>query len=343
MDSRLVAGRLLRRGYTTGSCAAAAAKAACGMLLTQTAAKTVTLETPNGVHLTLDVLNAEIAPQFARCAIMKDSGDDPDVTNGCLVYARATRIASGVEITGGEGIGRVTKPGLDQPVGEWAINSVPRRMIRDNCPDGVKIEISIPGGEELAMRTFNPRLGIHGGLSVLGTSGIVEPMSQKAIADTVRVEIRQLYESGEREILLTLGNYGTDYAGEGLKCSNFIGEALLYAAELGFEKVKLVGHIGKLVKLGIGITNTHSSNGDGRIETLITCALEAGADIEALRQIKSCVSTDAAVECLREADIFNKTMDLLRDRVRDTLLRLVGGGMEIEATCFCRTGEVFRI
>lgn len=356
MDARLVGGRLLRRGYTTGSCAAAAAKAASAMLLMQTVCRAVTLTVPGGIVLTLDVLNSEVTSSYASCAIQKDGGDDPDVTNGCLVYAYVSFAPEGIEIYGGEGIGRVTKPGLDQPVGAHAINTVPRRHIKKECElvcrehsykGGLSVIISIPGGEELAKRTFNPRMGIEGGLSILGTTGIVEPMSEAAIVETIRAELSLLYEAGHRNVLLTIGNYGEAFVRDVLalsleshvKCSNFIGETLSAAAEKGFVRALLVGHIGKLVKLGIGITNTHSSHGDGRMETLVTCALEAGAPLALLHQIRDCVSADAALECLRESGLLDGTISLLSDRIKDTLRRQVAGNLKVELICFCKMGE----
>jgi cobalt-precorrin-5B (C1)-methyltransferase len=363
-EFRFTGGKLLRRGFTTGSCAAAAAKAAAGMLLTGEPCETVALATPGGSLLTLTVRNPEIGADYALCAVQKDSGDDPDVTDGCLVYARVTRSEPGVTIRGGEGIGRVTKPGLDQPVGEAAINSVPRRMIREACEavcretqytGGLAVTISIPGGGDLAKRTFNSRLGIEGGLSVLGTTGIVEPMSEAAILDTIRAELAVLRAGGQRELLLTVGNYGDGFARDILglsldhrvQCSNFIGETLASAAERGFRRVLLVGHIGKLVKLGIGVTNTHSRHGDGRIETLLACALAAGANLGLLRGIQGCVSTDAALELLREAGLLEGTMAALRERIRDTIDRHVAGSLAVSLICFSGRGdgtkEVFRL
>ena len=356
MDARLVRGKMLRRGYTTGSCAAAAAKAAATMLLTQKDLGSVSLTTPGGVTLTLDVRDGLFTPEYASCAIQKDSGDDPDVTDGCFVYARVSLAGDGIAISGGEGIGLVTKPGLDQPVGVHAINSAPRRHIKEECErvcrehgyvGGLLVVVSIPNGLKLSEKTFNSRMGIEGGLSILGTTGIVEPMSEAAIAQTFRAELSLLHAAGHREVLLTIGNYGEAFARDRLglpleahvKCSNFIGETLTAAAEKGFKRALLVGHIGKLVKLAIGITNTHSSHGDGRIETLIACALEAGAPLETLHEILNCVSTDAALDCLRRAGLLGETLSLLRDRIAETLRRQVAGALEINLVCFGGTGE----
>ena len=356
MDLRLVEGKMLRCGFTTGSCAAAAAKTATTMLLTQENCRAVTVTTPSGIVLTLDVLDSNITQVCASCAIQKDSGDDPDVTNGCFVYAHVSFASEGVEIQGGDGIGRVTKSGLDQPVGAHAINTVPRRHIREECVNvcreygytgGLSVVLSIPGGEELAKRTFNPHMGIEGGLSILGTTGIVEPMSEAAICQTIRAELSLLYEAGRRDVVLTIGNHGEAFARDRLrlsmdshvKCSNFIGETLSAAAEKGFERALLIGHIGKLVKLGIGITNTHSNHGDGRMETLITCALDAGASLSLLRQIRDCVSTDAALECLRKENLMEPVMSLLYGRIKDTLRRHVADNLDMKVVCFCGMGE----
>ena len=191
-------GKQLRRGFTTGSCAAAAAKAATAMLLGEKEINTVRLVTPKGTGLDLDITDILISDDSVSCAVVKDSGDDPDVTNGIKVYAAVERAGSGIEIDGGEGVGRVTRPGLDQPVGAAAINSTPRKMIAEavreiaekhNYSGGFKVTVSVPEGIEIAKKTFNGRLGIEGGISILGTTGIVEPMSDEAVVETIRTEL----------------------------------------------------------------------------------------------------------------------------------------------------------
>lgn len=348
---RNVNGKLLRCGYTTGACAAAAAKAAGIMLLGGAPVEQVTITTPNSVTLTLDVLEVRLVDGSVSCAVRKDAGDDPDVTDDALIYARVEKSAHGIHIGGGPGVGRVTKPGLDQPVGAAAINHVPREMITQELrktaeeygyEGGFSVVISIPGGEELARRTFNPRLGIEGGLSVIGTTGIVEPMSNQAMADTVRLELSQLKASGARAVLLTPGNYGEAFARETLglsmdghvSCSNFIGDAVDGAVELGFKRILLVGHIGKLVKLGLGITNTHSSHGDGRLETLVACGLEAGADLALLQDISHSVTTDAALNLLQDAGLLAATMAALAQRIEACLHRRVPEDVMIGYICF---------
>lgn len=345
------AGKKLRCGYTTGSCAAAAAKAATLMLLTGQPVASVDLMTPGGIALTLDVVDPAWGEAFANCAVRKDAGDDPDVTDGILVYASVRQTDGGISIGGGEGIGRVTKPGLDQPVGAAAINSVPRRMIAEEVEavcrgcgyaGGIVVILSIPGGAELARRTFNPRMGIEGGISVIGTTGIVMPQSHQALVDTIRLELRQLAVSGHRDVLITPGNYGEAFARATLKlsldahisCSNFIGDSIDAALELGFTRILIVGHIGKLVKLGIGMTNTHSSHGDGRMETLLACALEANAALPLLHEIMGCVSTDAALTLLDGVGLFQNTMRILGARIEDTLRRRVPDHVSIGYICF---------
>ncbi|HBN57004.1 MAG TPA: cobalamin biosynthesis protein CbiD [Lachnospiraceae bacterium] len=331
----------LRYGHTTGSCAAAAAKAAAYMLLSGKETAYVDLMTPKQIPLHLHVLDTMRTQESVSCAVRKDGGDDPDVTNGILVYAKVSYIkeekasdeCGRVRIDGGKGVGRVTKPGLEQPVGAAAINKVPRLMIRENVLEVcarfgytgcLKVVISIPEGEALADKTFNPRLGILGGISVLGTSGIVEPMSEQALIDTIRVEIRQKLSNGSQYLLIVPGNYGIDFLetyGHGLtlqdavKCSNFIGEALDAAVEFGAKGVLLMGHIGKFVKLAGGIMNTHSHNADTRMELLSVHAALLGAPVSLLTRMMDSVTTDDALKYLQEAGLMEPVMGRLTDRM----------------------------
>ena len=347
-------GRKLRWGYTTGACAAAAAKAAAWMLLTGLRKETISLVTPKGVPLTLAVEAISMEPGRVSCAIRKDSGDDPDVTNGCLIYAAVTgKEAPGIAIDGGFGVGRVTKKGLDQSVGSAAINSVPRQMIRENLEEilaltdskaGLNVVISVPEGEKLAKQTFNPRLGIVGGISILGTTGIVEPMSEKALIDTIRVELNQRRANGDDYVLLTPGNYGCDFIRAGLvlnseqavQTSNFIGQALDICRELGFQGVLLVGHIGKLVKLAGGMMNTHSKYGDCRMEILAAHAGAAGLPPENIGELLDCVACDDASRILKDAGCFEKTMAGLTERILHHLRHRAGEELEIGTILFSK-------
>lgn len=347
-------GKKLRFGYTTGSCAAAAAKAAAWMLLTGQKKEEISLITPKGVALTLPVLDIAVEPDRVSCAIRKDSGDDPDVTNGALIYAEVTPTAApGIAIDGGVGVGRVTKKGLDQPVGNAAINSVPRQMIRENLEEiltltdqkcGLNVVISVPEGKKLAKQTFNPRLGIVGGISILGTTGIVEPMSEKALIDTIRVELNQRRASGDEYVLLTPGNYGCDFIRAGLalnpeqavQTSNFIGQTLDICRELGFRGALLVGHIGKLVKIAGGMMNTHSKYGDCRMEILAAHAGIAGLSTEKIGEILQCVACDDALRILRDAGCFEKTLTGLTERILFHLRHRAGEDMEVGTILFSK-------
>ena len=332
-----VDGKELRLGYTTGSCAAAASKAAAIMLLTGKEVQLIRLLTPKGLELELEVEDITTEKDAVSCAIRKDSGDDPDVTHGALVYSRVSfSDEPGVHIDGGIGVGRVTKPGLDQPVGNAAINSTPRRMIRENLEEvmemtsyegGLDVMISIPKGVELAKKTFNPRLGIEGGISVIGTTGIVEPMSEKALTDTIMLELRQKRELGYEYALLTPGNYGSDFIRDGLgldpewavQTSNFIGDSIDMCVKLGFKGALLIGHIGKLVKIAGNMMNTHSKYGDCRMEILGSAAAAFGVKPETAEYILGCAACDEAVRVLREEGIDRDTLDLVSSRIEHNL------------------------
>lgn len=345
------AGEKLRCGFTTGSCAAAASKAAAMALLSGIPAKRVELPTPKGITLDIPVERCEISGSSALCSVIKDSGDDPDITNGIEVCALVELTGSGIAIDGGEGIGRVTKPGLDQPPGAAAINSVPRKMIAAAVAEvaehydyrgGFHIVISVPKGAELASKTYNPRMGIEGGISIIGTTGIVEPMSNSALVDTIRLEERMRREEGCRSLLLTLGNYSQSFIQRNMPfvldrcvtCSNFIGDAIDAALEYGFERILIIGHIGKLVKLGAGIMNTHSAQADSRMEVLVTCGLLAGADTGTLKKITECVTAEAAVSLLRDAGVCERAMEILGNRAEYYLAAKVKSAVPIGTVMF---------
>ena len=346
------AGKRLRCGYTTGTCAAAATRAAADLLLASELVPAVVVSTPAGIDVTVEVEAHDRGRDWASCAVRKDAGDDPDVTDGVLVCARVSRAAGeGVRIEGGVGVGRVTRAGLDQPVGAAAINSVPREMIACAAREaaeaaghegGLAVEISIPEGEKLAARTFNPRLGIEGGISVLGTSGIVRPMSEDALISSIKLELSVLRETGAGDLLLVPGNYGRDYAVEQLGlssarmvvCSNYLGEALDEAALLGFESVLVVGHLGKLVKVAAGVMNTHSRVADCRLEPLAAHGALAGASREAVAAIMDATTTDGALEILVGERLARQTMTSLMQRLEGHLAHRAAGRMAVGAIVF---------
>lgn len=467
----------MRYGYTTGSCAAAASKAALIYLLTGIAPRTVRLQTPKGKILNLiveksvmdagtgDLTGGErqssgfshLSRLRAQCAIRKDAGDDPDVTHGTLIcseviltlkdpeaakrvfkeskcvpettkcaHEESNRVLEEIKsvleettgwkeygtpcettasvdyereilearteenpgvqagswrimIDGGEGIGRVTKAGLDQPVGAAAINSGPRAMIEQaifevlaqfsdlygeadascreerntvrlklgrsvllNAEPVIQVVISAPEGALLGKRTFNPMMGIEGGISILGTTGIVEPMSDSAIAGTIEAEISVIAAAGHKNLMINLGNYGENFTknflglgtNPSVKCANFIGVAVNAAVAEGMDRILLIGHIGKLVKLGISMFNTHSNNGDGRLETLAACAIESGVSADTARRILESATTEAAIEILEADGILAAVLDRLKNRIAGHIARHVPDSVRMEFICF---------
>ena len=345
-------GKNLRCGYTTGSCATAAAKAAATMLLTGERVDSVRIDTPKGITLNLEPLQVELAENYVSCAIRKDSGDDPDDTNGILFFAKVERaVEPGVHIEGGVGVGRVTKPGLACAVGGPAINPTPRRMITSEVgsvmeqtgyTDGLMVTISIPEGVEIAKKTFNPRLGIIGGLSVLGTSGIVEPMSEKALIETMYVEMRAQKARGNKDLLVFFGNYGEDFTRDVMQldlegavtCSNFVGELLDYAVYLGFETLLLIGHSGKLVKLAQGVMNTHSKYADCRTELFALQAMFHGASVEVGKEIYGCLTTDEVTKVLKREQLVEPVMEQVTQKIDFYMQHRVHGKIKTAAFMF---------
>lgn len=332
----------LALGYTTGSCAAAASKAAAVALLCGKPIRQVQLMTPKGILLTLDVEDMTCTPEQVCCAVRKDAGDDPDITHDILVYASVSRISEGISIDGGIGVGRVTRPGLSQPVGTAAINPIPRAQIKQALESvaqkhgytgGFSVVISIPAGDKLAARTMNPQLGIVGGLSVLGTSGIVEPMSEQALIDTIHIDIDARYATGQRTLLLCPGNYGEDFARQalgldisrGVKCSNFLGEALDYAVYRGFDRVLLIGHAGKLIKLAAGVFQTHSSYADGRQEIFASHAALCGADRETVSRLMEAVTVDACLDILQQTGLDKPVLASISQKIQSHLQHRTSG------------------
>lgn len=399
----------LRLGITTGTCSAAAAQAAAMQLLLGVESHAVTLRTPKGMTVSVPVYLLEADSKKASYKVIKDSGDDPDVTNGtdvCVTveYAQqSTREKSNrsagtsgdkkpngsVEIggnagsdgiveasiqsskngsqdrsraftnesypyltlDGGIGIGRVTKEGLEQAVGQAAINRVPRQMIfaavadvceKANVSEPLHITVWMPEGEALAKRTFNPKLGIEGGLSVLGTSGILEPMSEQAIVATIETEIRQLHAVGEEKILVTPGNYGQAYASEYLKLdltksvksSNYIGDTIDLAISYGMKDFLLVGNIGKLVKLAAGIFNTHSKVADGRGEIFAVHAAMAGAEAKVVQEIYDCINTDRMLDVLEREGLREVVMQSILAAIEKHVAGRVGDTMRFGVIVF---------
>ena len=376
----------LRWGYTTGTCAAAASLAAAVMLLRGRRMEQVSLTTPKGVRLDLEVEEMETGKNCVCCGVRKDAGDDPDVTDGLMVYSQvrlpdadsggagdAREAGDNTEagddrndcgdyvyekdglrliLSGGVGVGRVTQCGLSCEVGKAAINPVPRQMIfeqvagvcRESGFKGVlSIEIRVPEALKVADKTFNSRLGIQGGISILGTSGMVEPMSETALLDTIRLELRQRIRNGEKNLLVTPGNYGENFVGtvlglglgQAVKCSNFIGSTIDMAVEEGAESILLIGHGGKLIKLAAGIMNTHSSWADGRMEILAAHGAACGAKRELVEQILEAVTVDEGLRLLETEDgLREQVMKRVMARLEQHVKQRAGGRLRAEVIVF---------
>jgi len=339
-------GKELRYGYTTGSCAAAAAKAAVFMLRRQEPLDSIQIATPKGWDLDLSVHHAFVCSDRASCSVQKDSGDDIDATDGVHIYAEVSwKHEGGIEIIGGKGVGRVTRAGIGLAVGQAAINKVPQAMIRDEVSkvlpegNGVTITFTIPEGEEIAKRTFNPQLGIQGGLSIIGTSGIVEPMSEESFKESLALDLKM--NGLDHNLLVYVpGNYGYDFCTRlGVpeerifKTSNFVGYMLEQAMKHELPRILLVGHIGKFAKLAAGNFHTHNRVSDGRRETITAYAAMEGVDRERLDTIFQATTTEAMIQALTvdERDrIFFRMAQMIQERIS----RFVFDQIKIEVILF---------
>lgn len=322
-------GKALRKGYTTGSCATAAAKVAALMVLRQHIIHQVSIVTPSGVTLRLNVESPHIEGQQGIAAIRKDGGDDVDATHGMLIFARVTLNDGGeIVLSGGEGVGTVTRKGIGLPVGSAAINRTPRQTIEAAVREvigpsrGAEVEIFAPEGEERAQKTYNSRLGILGGISIIGTTGIVTPMSEESWKRSLSLELEIKREAGLERVVLVPGNHGERFVREqmGLSSdivvtmSNFVGYMIEEAVRLGYRQIVLIGHPGKLVKIAAGIFHTHSHIADARMETLVAHLALLGAPYELLQKVSECDTTEAAMEHIDAAG-FGHLYDHLAQRI----------------------------
>ncbi|MDO5717597.1 MAG: cobalt-precorrin-5B (C(1))-methyltransferase CbiD [Tissierellia bacterium] len=318
----IVGGKKLRCGYTTGSCAQAATKAAATILLKGEPINKVKIDTPAGIVLNLDVEDIEIGDDFVSCAIRKDAGDDPDITDDMLIYSKVSKRGDDeVSVDGGFGIGRIARKGLFGEVGEAAINPVPKKLILEELKrlgGGFHAEIYAPEGEKIGRSTFNAGIGIVGGISIIGTKGIVYPMSDEALIKSIYMEIDLLAQEGtDDRLLLTPGNHAINLAkskgikNRSIKVSNFIGDSISYAYEIGFKKFFILGHVGKLAKLALGIFNTHNRVADTRMESFVYYMAKAGV-YDIIDEVDSCLTAERAALYLIENGYENIISDMER-------------------------------
>ncbi len=344
----------MKKGFTTGTCAQAAAKAAASMLTTGKLLKKVRVETPSGTPLNLNLIDQKIKKTSASCAVMKDSGDDPDITNGVKIYAEVRFSAQKrVTILGGRGIGRVTKPGLAVGVGEYAINPVPRQMInkevRAFLPQdrGLEVIISVPKGEELAKQTFNPRLGVIGGISIIGTSGIVLPRSLDAYKASLSLQLDVLKATGHKKAVLVLGYVGERFAKEVLKIGDdsimkigdHVGFMLKECLRKRIKNILLIGHIGKLVKIVKGQFDTHSKFGDNRIDTIADYAKACGAKREVVEELLKQATAEAAIGILRKNGLM-KVFEKIAQKITVSIKEFLGERACVKCILLSLNGDV---
>lgn len=322
-------GKALRKGYTTGSCATAAAKVAALMVMRQHLIHQVSIVTPSGVTLNLNVESPHVEGQQGIAAIRKDGGDDIDATHGMLIFARVILTDSGeITLRGGEGVGTVTRKGIGLPIGSAAINRTPRHTIETAVREaigparGAEVEIFAPEGEERAQKTYNSRLGILGGISIIGTTGIVTPMSEESWKRSLALELEMKRAAGLERVVLVPGNHGERFVREQMgidsqvvvTMSNFVGYMIEESVRLGFRQIVLIGHPGKLIKIAAGIFHTHSHIADARMETLVAHLALLGAPLELLRLVSDCDTTEAAMEHI-DAFGFQRIYNHLAERI----------------------------
>lgn len=353
-------GKKYRRGYTTGSCAAAASKAATTMLLSKEKINNINIDTPKGITLNLMVKNIDIGNGYVICSIEKDGGDDIDATHTMDIFSKAEFVdrtgEEDIVVDGGIGIGVVTQKGLSVDVGKPAINPVPMKMIHNEVRKiigdefknnigkhkSIKITIFAPRGEEISKKTFNPRLGIVGGISILGTTGIVEPMSDDGWKKSLSIELEMKKAQGLDKVILVPGNHGEGFIKEKLeldmkyvvRTSNFIGYMLKEAQRIGFKKILMAGHIGKYIKISAGIFNTHSRIADARSEILIANLAMLKAPYEFLEKISQCVTAEGAVEIINKSE-YKELYNILSNKCKYKIDEyLLDEDMQVEVMMF---------
>jgi cobalt-precorrin-5B (C1)-methyltransferase len=347
--------RVLRYGITTGACAAAAAKAALIALLDNPVDR-VGVPSPIGIRFEILVKECKrLSTDSAVATVIKDAGDDLDVTDKLEISATVRLTEDGkVTIKGSKGIGIATKPGLPVPVGESAINPVPKKMIENAVKEvlpigkGVEVTLSVPEGEEASKKTFNAKLGVVGGISILGTTGVVKPLSMEACRRSLVPQIDIAIARGYERIFMVPGNIGEKITKQLFKVpedaivqtGDFIGYMLDKAVEKGVKEIILVGHTGKLVKVAAGIFNTHHKVADARSEVIAAYAGAVGADTQLINMILQSNTTEEAIELLKQANLLRPTFDKIAEKVRLRVTERVGNKAKINVILVSLNGAI---
>ncbi|MDO5301293.1 MAG: cobalt-precorrin-5B (C(1))-methyltransferase CbiD [Tissierellia bacterium] len=344
---QVVDGQKMRLGFTTGTCALAATTAAIEALERGKPVSEVVLEA-DGYTLELEVSEEGRSENTATYSIVKDAGDDPDDTHGIRIYSEVTFTGDGeITLDGGEGIGRIRQKGLFGAIGEAAINPKPKerlmKLLEEHRGSGIRCIISAPEGVEIAKKTFNPFLGIEGGISILGTRGIVYPMSKDAYVATMTLAMDKFYDQGFRAIHLTPGNYGHRWAEASgndapiVEVSNYFGDGLRYAANKGFETIHVSGHIGKMSKLSVGIFNTHSAVSDTRMEAFVYYLVFLGAPMALIEAVDGVLTAEEALKLVREAGYGERLLTAMSRGVEERIKKYVRRDVAIRAAIYSMT------
>lgn len=346
----------LRSGYTTGACAAAGVKAS---LLYEQGEEwdTIKLRALDGTELVIPVKNIVQDDRGLTAEVVKFSGDDPDITNGVSVFTTIRHLPGAeaeVAFRAGEGIGTVTKPGLSVPVGEPSINPGPRQLIRNAVADvlgtdkvPLEVTISIPAGVELAKQTLNPILGVEGGISVIGTTGVLRPMSEEGFKNSLVPQIDVAKAAGYEDLIFVPGKIGERLAkawqlpeAAMVQTSNFIGFMLEAAQQRGIKRVLLFGHIGKLIKVAAGCFYTHNRIADGRLETMAAYGAAAGLTTQQVQAVLGANTTEDALAVLEQAGLRDEVCQALAARASARAQRYLFQKMQVGTVLVTLTGEL---
>ena len=348
----------MRTGFTTGTCATAGAKAALLSIMNQNKTDSIDVTLPKKSQIKIKIKDCKFSNHTATCTVIKDGGDDPDVTHGAEIITQVTLTGKPgeIEIDGGEGVGRVTKPGLGLDIGAAAINPTPKKMIRENileiakdllAKNGIKVLVSVPKGRDLATKTDNPRLGIIGGISILGTSGIVVPYSTASFAASIRQSIEVTRAMGDDTVVLTTGGRSEDFTRKifdlpdhcFVQMGDFSGYTVQVCAKKGIKKAHVAGFIGKLAKMSIGVKQTHVKGSKVDMEFLAGLAKRCGAPQDVQDAIKKANTARHVFEIINKKNI-SGYFDVICSEAHKQLGKYSDNKFEIEVIMFDFDGKV---
>ena len=358
MDLTEEPNKKLRTGFTTGTCATASSKAALLAIIQQNKINTVDVLLPKRDRIKININTCKFSKENAKCSVIKDGGDDPDVTHGAEIFVdlSLTDNIGSIEIDGGIGVGRVTKPGLGLEIGSAAINPTPKKMILENVQEvgeqilkrsGIKVMISVPKGKELAIKTDNPRIGIMDGISILGTSGIVIPYSTASFAAAIRQQIDVVHSMNDRDVVLTTGGRSEDFAKQiielpdhsFIQMGDFSGYTIKQCAKKGLKKAYVAGFIGKLAKIAAGAKQTHVKGSKVNMKFLSEIAKRCNAKDNTIDKIQN-ANTARNVQEIVVEDGLDGFFDEISKEASMQMRNHSEGNIPIEVILFDFDGKV---